>query len=117
MSDPVVEAVRRSVKWIGAGLVNTSPGSVAEFAAREMAKPIRELHKPLTVMCIASDCATEICDHEDECPADFPVIVCAHCWEIAEAANRYQGEEGIHETVEWPCATAKVIYPSEELER
>lgn len=91
------------------------PRAVTESSAYHALKPIRELHKPTVIVCLAPDCGAEMCDHEDDCPVDYPVTVCAKCWEIATQASRYYGEEGIGDEVLWPCDTAKLIYPSEEL--
>lgn len=78
-------------------------------------KPIRDLHKPLTIIGVAANCGAEICDHEDACPEDTPIIVCAECWAIAELVSSYYGEEGIDDQLLWPCHTAELVYATEDL--
>ena len=53
------------------------------------------------------DCCADECDH-DACP-ERPVKVCGKCWEDAETANSYYGEEGIKDNVLFPCATRAAL--------
>lgn len=81
--DPAVEAAQRA--WDGMATADkTSRDAVGIASAREMAKKIRELHKPRTQGggYICGECTTDT----------FP-------W------------------VHWPCATAMLVYTTEELER
>ncbi|WP_074133291.1 hypothetical protein [Mycolicibacterium houstonense] len=85
MSDPAIEAAQRAVKlsdptWA----VDSRYGGIA---AREMAKPIRELHKPIQI-------------------GDSRGLYSAWCAEC-------NGSDG-HPS-EWPCDTAKAVYSTEEL--
>ncbi|ATN88657.1 hypothetical protein SEA_DEMSCULPINBOYZ_62 [Mycobacterium phage Demsculpinboyz] len=87
MSDPAIEAVERSLPYeYEADEVMTD---VAVRVAREVLKPIRELHRPRWSNCINACCSGEDCRLRDR--------VCEHC------------------EVDWPCDTAKLIYTSEEL--
>lgn len=68
---------------------------------------VRELHKPTIEGAITGDCATDECDHEDECPLE-PIEVCAECHRLAEEVDAYYGEETIEPTT-WPCPTIQAI--------
>lgn len=114
MSDPAVEAAQRAWDYPFPG---TAGEAIALSAAREALKPIRELHQRRTIMCLAPNCGAEICDHDGDCPVDYPVDVCAACWQIVDLANAYYGEDGINAELLWPCTTAKLVYTSEELGR
>lgn len=114
MSDPAIEAARWAWDAIPERSYKTRT-DVMEAAAREALKPVRELHRPQVIDCLAPNCADEVCDHEDECPADHPVTVCAHCWEVV-SDDPYYGEGGITDRVFWPCDTALLVYTTEELE-
>lgn len=116
--DPAIEAAQ--LAWDetierGTRGPNENPWLQSIASAREALRPVRELHKPLAIMCLAPNCGAEVCDHEDECPVDHPVTVCAECWQIVELANSYYGEDGINGDLLWPCATARLIYPEAEL--
>lgn len=75
MSDPIIEAAQRASRlWMESDI------PMGELAAREMAKPIRELHRPTTLLVHTR-------------------TICTHC---------VNGE--------WPCATAKLVYSTEELQ-
>ena len=115
MSDPSIEAAQRLIDKYGdlADLPMDRDDLIA--VAREALKPIREKHKPMVIQCVAPDCGAEICDHEDDCPVDYPVTVCATCWGIAEMANPYHGEDRIGDHLFWPCDTALLTYTTEEI--
>lgn len=91
MTDPAIEAARRALAEIGTGMSRTF---TAEAAAREMAKSVQELHRPMT---------------NDELRDTWPGFVgvkravCAGCTDT--------------ERLSWldECETAKRVYPSEEL--
>ncbi|QOC55828.1 hypothetical protein SEA_JORGENSEN_69 [Mycobacterium phage Jorgensen] len=96
MSDPAVEAARQVwVKRYGAealfgrSVENDGFGRPMVESAREVLKPIRELHRPRWSNCINACCSGEDCRLRDR--------VCEHC------------------EVDWPCDTAKLIYTTEEL--
>lgn len=85
MPDPAVEAAQRA-------LLSTSSEVPEVIAAREMAQPIRELHKPSEWFnCINACCSGEECKHRSR--------YCMTC-----------------DMAEWPCETAKLIYSTEELQ-
>ena len=121
-SDPAVEAAARAwhdrygdrLVGVEESAAHNGVGELTIAAAREALKPLRTVHKALTieVLVCAEECEDEA--HEDGCPV-VPRDVCAHCWEIATEKNDYYGELGISETIVWPCATAKLVYPAEEL--
>ncbi|QFP96590.1 hypothetical protein SEA_SMOOCH_99 [Mycobacterium phage Smooch] len=87
MSDPAVEAATRVMKLVYA---YPTPNRDLVVTAREVLKPIRELHRPRWSNCINACCSGEDCRLRDR--------VCEHC------------------EVDWPCDTAKLIYTTEELE-
>ena len=120
--DPAIEAAQRAFekhnKWLRALADQWEPTVSEVAAAREALKPVRELHRRRVLMCIGGECAAEECDHEDGCPEDVLIAVCAACWDIADECNGgYYGESGIDDSVRWPCATAKRAYTTEELNR
>ena len=93
MSDPAVEAARRA--WAGS-TVAPYPESIyatqlMESAAREALTPIRELHKPT----VAYGFAGEVDD-----------TYCESCAKEVYGDLMYQ---------QWPCATARLVYTTEEL--
>ena len=117
MSDPAIEAAKRATNAPDDFPFPSGPvEAFALSAAREALKPIQEKHKSKVILCLAPDCGAEICDHEDDCPVDYPVTVCATCWGIAEMANPYHGEDRIGDHLFWPCDTALLAYTTEELE-
>ena len=89
--DPAVEAARRMM--VKARLMEPewtpSPGAVG--AAREALAPIRELHRPMTAD-----------EQVDSWPGWIRGDLCAECTSDDTPAM-------------WPCPTAKLAYPSEEL--
>ena len=85
--DPAVEAARRVWARDHIGPV-LAPAEAMEDAAREALAPIRELHVPVRA------CSNP--EHEwAECGGCE--ICCDHCGDL------------------WPCDTAKLSYPQEEL--
>ena len=116
-ADPAVEAARRA--W-GAGadweFNDRTTGGMSLAAAREALAPVRALHYRIDIA--ATSCVEECEVHEDESPLDVKVPVCRECYRIAEEADLYFSERpGWHEPVAWPCATARLAYTAEELER
>ncbi|AEK06483.1 hypothetical protein PBI_SEBATA_6 [Mycobacterium phage Sebata] len=85
MSDPAIEAVERSLPYEYEA--DEVMADVAVRVAREVLKPIRELHQP--------GYGYKLPRTESSRPESF----CKHC------------------EVKWPCDTAKLIYTTEELER
>lgn len=81
MSDPVVEAAQRAWVMNAGKPPYPTERELMEAAAREMAKSVQELHKPVTRT-----------DYTDERWTE-----CTSC------------------CGEWPCETAKRVYPSEDL--
>lgn len=83
MSDPSIDAAQRAwtAEGWGDGPLSMSEGHLAEAAARERAKSVQELHKPVTRT-----------DYTDE-----RWVECTSC------------------CGDWPCETAKRVYPSSEL--
>lgn len=91
MTDPAIEAAQRA--WDAVTFGEPFDGFVA--AAREALKPIRELHQTIT------DPIWWHKLHPDD-PDEY-----THC-RCQVAATGYQL---------WPCATAKLIYTTEELDQ
>ena len=73
-------------------------------------KPLRELHRPRVEKFVTGDCASEDCDHEDDCPTT-DMQVCRECWSIAEEVHGIYWAEGNgpKDVVMWPCATAAIL--------
>lgn len=89
MTDPAVEAAERAWENNGWPLpIGLSEGHLAIDAAREALAPLRELHRP-------HDRAKSIYRALN----DPHTIVCNHCLG----------------PIEWPCATARLIYRGDEL--
>ena len=110
--DPAVEAAQRATDGRVSHLIG--PGRYALRGAREALAPIRELHRREEIG--ATSCVEDCEAHEDECPLDVEVAVCRECFRIAEEADAYFFERtGWQEPVEWPCATARLIYTDDEL--
>jgi hypothetical protein len=131
MSNPAVEAAQRA--WaerypngsvsLAVSAHEDGLGAFVVAASREALKPIRELHRKSPMFDLADDC--DICSSEDDkvseqhatvesangdwlCTANAAGHCCRHCSGI----RRDDGDP-----VEWPCETAWLVYPTEELER
>lgn len=116
--DPAVEAAQRAIRldrdrW--SKIVRLGPvddDCVADFAldaAREALSPLQELHHRETVK--ATSCDGDGCSHEGDCPIDVEVPVCWECYRFAsDEVYPYFAEENLR-AVEWPCVTARLIYP------
>lgn len=88
MTDPAVEAAQRYAATLPFGFHSRLTGAALVFAAREALAPIRELHRPHD--------RTKSPYHN---PRDPHTIVCNHCLG----------------PINWPCATARLIYREDEL--
>lgn len=114
MTDPAISAAQRA--WDNDQL-SCWPSQNAEAGAREMAKSVQEIHRPYeyyeyddTNGVFKTDADGErillgrVCA---ECSSDEFLELLGDCaW---QESTLYEGE------VEWPCETAKRVYPSEEL--
>ena len=69
---------------------------------------VRELHTPMDVDVLQSDCAAEDCEHEDECPT-IERTVCKACYILGESIDIYCYERGGIEYVYCPCPTIQVL--------
>ena len=117
MSDPAVEAAARAFAQVeDDDLAYASERDTSIAAAREALAPIRALHRkvPLYLTCDydghldrdVCESGFESADGEwlcPECTGDDVEYACAEC----------RDEDGDNQ--DWPCATAKRAYPSEEL--
>lgn len=96
MTDPAIDAAQRAWGFDkDAKFFERTVGQMSVSAAREMAKSVQELHRP------ESHCYR--CDGRQPCWPG-PCLdgrACVTCGPMSP----------------WPCATAKRVYPSEELER
>ena len=82
------------------------------LAAQARIEAVRELHRESHVKVLASACADEECDHEDDCPlVDY--AVCTECYAIGDEAHPYAYEEGGVERVAWPCLTISALHGGE----
>ena len=131
MRDPAIEAAQRAwdaanvsgMKKPWAELSDDNTFVKLQIAsAREMATPIRELHRKSPIHNLAEDC--EICSDDDEqvqaqhapvmeseygdylCAATVVGYTCAHCAELRAADQ---------DLPEWPCVTATYLYSADEL--
>ena len=69
---------------------------------------LRDLHTiRLLMMVFDSDCATEVCCHDD-CPT-YPLEVCGHCHSIAEDGLTHGALGTVPKSSEWPCTTIRAI--------
>lgn len=115
MSDPAIEAAVRSVPDGTFDPESCDYAATALSAAREALKPIRELHRKSRLYELAIDPTCEDQGHDlfedgsgewccKQCTdaSDEQIYVCAACVDMDSNS-------------EWPCATAELIYPSEEL--
>lgn len=108
--DPAIEAAQRAYE----PKLFARPGIIPAMQAadREMAKSVQELHRPFKAYPdneiqqrrrrLNRDPLAKLRTGKVELP---PQIRCSSC----------NDEEG--DAVEWPCDTAKRVYPSGELER
>jgi cytochrome c5 len=92
MSDPAIVAASRACE--GTGLKPRLPSASEVSAAREALRPIRELHYPVTYATASG--------------ALHMKKVCAHCHR--RGLFTLQPEFG-----DWPCETARLVYPESEL--
>ena len=69
---------------------------------------VRELHTPMDVDVLQSDCAAEDCEHEDECPT-IERTVCKACYILGESIDIYCYERGGIEYVYYPCPTIQAL--------
>lgn len=88
MTDPAVEAARRVGETLPYGFFSRLTSSDLIATAREALAPLKELHRP-------HDRAKSIYRALN----DPHTIVCNHCLG----------------PIEWPCATARLIYRGDEL--
>ena len=91
MTDPAVEAAQRAWEATASPGPNgwtLNPYAVSKAAAREALAPIRALHKMIPPN---PDYRTD-------------VACCSHCLDTSGASP-----------APWPCDTARLAYPSEEL--
>lgn len=89
-----VEALR-----LAAARAQTAEAKVARAEA---------LHRPRPEQFLTGDCASEDCDHEDECHTS-PLDVCAHCYDLAADGNPYAFEDRTPAQLLWPCPTATAL--------
>ena len=69
---------------------------------------VEALHSKDEVMATyLTDCIEGRCEHQ-ACP-EREVEVCHECWNNAELANSYYGEEGIGQEVIYPCPTIRAL--------
>lgn len=95
MSDPAVEAAQRAEQasgWWKSSYSTPWDSDYATDTAREMARPIRDLHRPMT-------------------PSELADAGLSPDWrKCVECSSGYYWRD-------FPCATAEHIYTTEELER
>lgn len=114
MTDPAIEARAKAIAWIGDGLAGVSLGYAAECGAREMAKSVQELHRPVQVVFSWTQ-GRILLDPCPCCSGKAGIHPCG-CWgeqDIEYVCATCRNDKGRH--VDFPCETAKRVYPSEEL--
>ena len=115
MTDPAVEAVRRAGAANGDWPWDSTSEAMRE-AAREALAPIRDLHQPLELKqpvfngdgtFIGQRVTAAVCSHCHNGPRES-----AHC----DSCDRDCCEGTFGPVLaSWPCATARLVYTSEEL--
>ncbi|PVB28623.1 hypothetical protein DDJ92_21440 [Mycobacteroides abscessus] len=115
MSDPAIEAAQKVlVPWSEDGEPEGAEGYLAEAAAREMAKSVQELHRPVHVVFSWTQ-GRILLDPCPCCGGKAGVHPCG-CWgdrDIEYVCATCRDHKGRH--VDFPCETAKRVYPSEDL--
>lgn len=114
MSDPAVEAAQRAWPWGPVEETRIPPLVIAESAAREMAKSVQELHRPVQVVFSWTQ-GRILLDPCPCCSGKAGIHPCG-CWgeqDIEYVCATCRDDKGRH--VDFPCETAKRVYPSEEL--
>ncbi|AYQ99399.1 hypothetical protein I5H37_gp050 [Mycobacterium phage Filuzino] len=92
-----------------------TPNRDLVLAAREVLKPIRELHRPVHAVFSWSG-GVQLYDPCSECNGKAGVHQCG-CWgeqDVQYSCATCRDERG--RLVDWPCSTAPLIYTSEELQ-
>ncbi len=100
--------MRENFSWIhprDAKFISSARESVPRMIAALEA--VTALHKKRDADAVTGDCATEECDHEDECPTQT-FETCAACWDLCEESDPYFGERGIAPVL-WPCPTIRAL--------
>lgn len=115
MSDPAIEAAQRTLqKWTTDGW-NASRDFVAVEAAREALAPLRELHHVIEVW--QYDDVNGVWAYDDDDERILLERWCSECSsdDAIEAIGNCEWQDGSAARTLWPCATARLIYSSEEL--
>ena len=71
------------------------------------------IHHKLMLGTLAPECGNERCEHEDECPVDFTLAVCSHCFGLFDEVTDFEGSP-VPSSVMWPCRTFAILSPTEE---
>ncbi len=111
MSDPAIEAAQRA--W-GDRRGSKTAWKVGIAAAREMAKSVQKIHRPVHVVFSWTQ-GRILLDPCPCCGGKAGVHPCG-CWgdrDIEYVCATCRDHKGRH--VDFPCETAKRVYPSEEL--
>lgn len=74
-----------------------------KLALERAIERVRELHRP-----IQSECATEECEHEFDCPP-IEVTVCKGCYALGESIDIHGYERGGIEHTLYPCPTIQAL--------
>lgn len=114
MSDPVVEAAQRAWVMNAGKPPYPTERELMEAAAREMAKSVQELHRPVQVVFSWTQ-GRILLDPCPCCSGKAGIHPCG-CWgeqDIEYVCATCRDDKGRH--VDFPCETAKRVYPSEDL--
>ena len=69
---------------------------------------VRELHRPIDVDVLQSECAAEECEHEFDCPP-IEMTVCKGCYDLGDRIDTYNYERGGIEHTLYPCPTVRAL--------
>lgn len=119
MSDPAIEASRKvfTEYWPDQGDFEFNYSSEGRFGievAREMAKSVQELHRPVQVVFSWTQ-GRILLDPCPCCSCKAGIHPCG-CWgeqDVEYVCTTCRNDKGRH--LQFPCETAKRVYPSEEL--
>lgn len=115
MTDPLVRAALKAIHTFP-GSTTLFPRSLAMAGARAALEPIRELHRSIDLYLWA----TTACDRQDHQTAedtDSGDPICLTCTENDGGPGKFCAEcfDNDGSNISWPCATARLVYTSEEL--
>lgn len=118
MSDPAIEVAKKCWTGFADGIFTRNDPEYLGLlaAAREMAKSVQELHRPVQVVFSWTQ-GRILLDPCPCCSGKAGIHPCG-CWgeqDVEYVCATCRNDKGRH--VGFPCETAKRVYPSEELNK